>query len=144
MNIIEEHLVTPSTSHLTPSLPIHLIPDDISDVQMTPASVKDIEIFPVAPSPHTPMFHTLESTPAVSTHTAPAFSLPIYATLIPDDSAIISSTKIDMPTTFDKDFTLSGKPLGNSVDILISNKRAHPTVGLDLAHNTDNDRIVLK
>ena len=94
MNIAEENLVKPSSPKPPPVLPLYLIPDLVDDIS-SPTNVIDsalIIIVPTVPppSPTTTAFYEPVHVDNTTPTTNPVGHSP--PTLIPDDTAMVSTT----------------------------------------------------
>ena len=138
MNLAEEHLSNPSEISPPPSLPLHLIPDlDKPDENIPSLIEKPTNTAATVVPPPDPQ-HIQSPTPDTTTpHLTDAHLIPPDTD--DDISPLIRSTATEKPI----DFELTSNPFGSSVDITILLKGDHPTLGLDLVHDDDNNRITL-
>ena len=69
---------------------------------------------------------------------------PHCVNIILDDDLIIVSTVTAPPPHTPIKFELSSNPFGNLVDVAISVKGDHPTLGLEIVQDIDNTRLTLQ
>ena len=141
MNIAEEHLSDPTKTAPPPALPLHLIPAlDVETPAVSPPPDAPIITVPPPDDTSNAIHHHIPDHPIA----APTDPPPHNVNIIPDDDPIIASTVDAPPPHTPIEFELSSNPFGNSVDVSILVKGDHPTLGLDIVHNSDNARLTLQ
>ena len=145
MNIAEENLVKPSPPNPPPVLLLHLIPDIVDKIASPTKIIDSAPIIIVTTVPPPPPTTTTFNEPVHDDNITPTSTpvSPSLPTLIPNDTAMVSTTCTPPISEGTGDFELSSKLFGNSVDVSIVVKGDRLTPGLVLLHDPDTLRITL-